>query len=66
MATPIKNPTTWNPPSGEGYIVTVGTLGMVTNALLPIVDNTVNHYPIVTTPVYNIPKVPTDWTGTGE
>lgn len=61
----VRNPTQWYPPSGSGYVVTVGNLPIVTNALLPIVDNTVTHLPIVTTPTYTVPRYKTAWTVTG-
>ena len=60
--TAIKNPTQWRPPSGQGYILPTGNLGIVTNTLLPLVDNTTNHLPIIVNPSYFVPKYATKWT----
>lgn len=56
-----KTSTSWRPAT----VVTVGNLPLVANTLLPLVDNTVNHFPIVTTPSYVQPKAPTKWTASG-
>lgn len=61
----LKNPTAWIPQSGHGFVIAPGNLPIVTNLLLPIVDNTATHKPIVTTPDYVVPKYPTAWAGTG-
>lgn len=65
MTTPVKNPTQWRPQSGQGYIVMSGNLPLVANTLLPLVDNTTAHLPIINTPSYVIPKNPTVWTLSG-
>jgi hypothetical protein len=61
MTAPIKNPTAWRPPSGQGSVVEIGNLPLVANTLLPLVDNTASHLPIDTTPSYTLPKNPTSW-----
>lgn len=61
----IKNPTQWRSPSGQGYIVLTGGLPLVTNLGLPIVDNTINHFPIKSNPTYTTPKNSTVWTQVG-
>lgn len=62
MTNPIKWPTQWRPPSGQGYVLASGSLPLETNLFLPIVDNTSNHYPIINTPSYVVPKYATKWT----
>jgi len=65
MTVPIKTPTSWRPPSGQGSVVTVGNLPLVANTLLPLVDNTASHLPIQITPSYVAPKNATTWTPVG-
>lgn len=59
----VKNPTQWQPPSGSGYVITVGTNFIVTNLFNFLVTNTGNF--LVTTPTYAVPKYATQWTETG-
>jgi len=59
----VKNPTQWQPPSGNGYVVNVGTEFLVTNLGDFLVDNSGNF--LVTTETYAVPKYPTTWTVTG-
>jgi hypothetical protein len=67
MTAPVKNPTQWMPTSGQGYVITnVPNQTIVTNTLKSLVDNTSNHYPIVTQASYVVPKNPTLWTQTGQ
>jgi hypothetical protein len=67
MTTPIKNPTQYRPLNGQGYVITQNANQIiVTNSLATLVDNTINHYPIVTQASYAIPKKPTLWTPTGQ
>lgn len=61
--TAVKNPTQWLPPSGSGYIVTVGTEFITTNAGVFLTDNLGDF--LVTTPTYDVEKFATQWTGTG-
>lgn len=56
----VRNTTQWTPPSGTGYVVTIGNEDLVTNSGLFITDNLGNF--IVTTPTYDIPKYKTSWT----
>jgi hypothetical protein len=59
----IKNPTQWEPPSGKGYVITIGFCFLVDNLGNFLVDNSQNN--LVTTPTYTVPKYATLWTGTG-
>jgi hypothetical protein len=59
----IRNPTSWQPPSGTGYITTIGLLNIQDNLGNLIQDNLGNL--IVTNPTYAIPKNATAWTGSG-
>ena len=58
-----KNPTQWQPPSGSGYIITVGNEFLETNLSDLLVTN-IGDY-LVTTPTYAIPKNKTLWGITG-
>lgn len=62
---PIKNPTQWRPGNGKGFVVPTGSLPIVANTLLPLVDNTLAHLPIINTPSYVTSNNPTIWTGSG-
>lgn len=65
MAEPIKNPTGWRPPSGEGSVQLIGNKPIVDSvSFLPIVDNAL-QLPILTTPTTTLPKNPTTWEQTG-
>lgn len=59
----VKNPTQWQPPSGSGYVITIGTEFLVTNLSDFLVTNTGNF--LVTTPTYAVPKYKTLWSDTG-
>lgn len=58
-----KNLTKWQASLGSG-VTTIGNLNIVTNSGNLLVDNTTNHYPIVTTPQVAGVKAPTLWVAT--
>lgn len=60
---PVKNPTSWRPPSGQGYIITEGLLDFQDNSGNLLVTNSLDN--IVTTPTYAIGKYATAWTASG-
>lgn len=59
----IKTPTAWQPPSGTGYVITIGLLNIQDNLGNLLQDNLGNL--LVTNPTYDIPKNSTLWTGSG-
>lgn len=61
--TAVKNPTYWEPKSGKGYVITVGTEFITDNLGNFLVDNLGNN--LVTTPTYTVPKYATAWSATG-
>jgi len=60
---PVKTPTAWRPPSGQGYAVLTGVEKITDNAGNFIVDNLGNY--LVTNLGYIKPKNPTNWTQVG-
>lgn len=58
-----KNTDQWTPPSGEGYVIQVGSEDLTTNLGEFLVTNAGDN--IVTTPTYNVNKYPTEWTESG-
>jgi hypothetical protein len=63
VSTPIKNPTSWRPPSGQGFVLTPGAAFVVDKSGNFIVDKSGNF--IMTTPSYTTPKQTTTWTQVG-
>lgn len=59
----VKNPSSWIPQSGAGYVLTVGLLNFQDNLGNLIVTNSLNN--IVTNPNQIIPKYPSFWTASG-
>lgn len=59
----LKNPTQWMPPSGEGFVINVGTNFLVANNGNFLVTNSLKF--LVTTPVYAVGKYATLWSETG-
>jgi hypothetical protein len=61
---PIKIPTSWRPSSGQGSVVLIGNVPIVTNTGVRLVTTT-SHLPIMTNPTVTKPKNPTVWSQTG-
>jgi hypothetical protein len=57
---PVKNPTSWRPGSGQGYINFPGLAFIVDQSGNFIVDQSKNF--IVSTPTYVVGKSLTNWT----
>lgn len=64
MTVPIKTPTDWRPTSGQGSVVLLGNVPIVTNTGIKIVTNT-TQLPILTSPTITKPKNPTIWSQAG-
>lgn len=65
MATPIKNPTSWRPPTGNGSVAYIGFVKLIENvSKLPILDSA-SKLPILAGPTISVPKSPTIWTQVG-
>lgn len=58
-----KNTTAYRPLGGSGYVVNAGTLNLITNTNLFLIDNLGDY--LVTTPTYVKPKNVTTWTPSG-
>jgi hypothetical protein len=59
----VRNPTQWTPPSGQGYIITIGLLNFQDNLGHLLITNLGNN--IVTNPVQLIGKYVTAWSQSG-
>lgn len=64
MSTPIKHPTSWRPPNGQGSVVLVGLAPIVNNASVRIVTST-TALPVFTNPTITKPKHAAAWTPQG-
>ena len=64
MPTPIKHPTGWRPTSGQGTVVLIGLVPIITNAVVRIVTNS-SILPIFTSPTVTKPKHAAIWTPQG-
>lgn len=65
MTAPIKNPTIWRPPSGNGSVAYIGFVELLDNvSQKPLLDN-VSKLPILAGPTLSSPKFPTVWTQVG-
>jgi hypothetical protein len=65
MTAPVKNPTIWRPPSGDGSVAYIGFPPILENvSKLPILEN-IHKLPILTGPTLSSPKNPTIWTEVG-
>jgi hypothetical protein len=60
----VRNPTTWTPPTGSGYVEEQGNLNIITNSGKYITTNSGNK--LVTNTTYNIPKFATKYTITSK
>lgn len=61
MTAPVKNPTAWRPPTGNGTVAYIGFVKVLDNvSKLPVLDN-VSKLPILAGPTVYIPKSPTVW-----